>query len=218
MSSALGSENGHTTRESLMRETRSRHPPFIKTVLEDARVAALFQGEPWEYRSRGNAVLHVLKLAWKSDAFAAHVLYRAKASMQARGIPVLPRIAHRLAMVIGQVTIGDPVVMHPGVYILHGQIVIDGITEIRHGVTIAPFVTIGLRAGDVVGPTVEPNVHIGSGAKVLGRITVGTGAQIGANAVVLEDVPEGATVVGVPAKTPGRFAPIDAGATDGPQQ
>jgi serine O-acetyltransferase len=202
-----------------MREIRSRHPPFVKAVLEDARVTSRFRGERWEYRSRADAVLQVLRLAWTSDAFAAHVLYRAKARMQALGIPLLPRIAHRLAMMIGQVTIGDPVVVRPGIYILHGQVVIDGITEIHSGVTIAPFVTVGLRAGDLVGPTVGPNVHIGSGAKVLGRITVGGGAQIGANAVVLDDVPEGATVVGAPAKPPGKFAPIDAGTTtDGPDQ
>ena len=63
-------------------------------------------------------------------------------------MPVLPRIAHRLAMVLAQVSIGDPVVMHPGVYIVHGQVVIDGLAEIHPGVTIAPWVTIGLRAGD----------------------------------------------------------------------
>ena len=44
-----------------------------------------------------------------SDTFFAQVLYRAKASMQAAGVPVLPRIAHRLAMAIAQVCIGDPV-------------------------------------------------------------------------------------------------------------
>jgi len=84
---------------------------------------------------------------WVSDAFAAHALYRAKARMQALGIPILPRIAHRLAMMIGQVCIGDPVVMQPGVYIAHGQVVIDGIVDIHPGVVIFPWVTVGLRAG-----------------------------------------------------------------------
>ena len=63
-------------------------------------------------------------------------------------MPVVPRIAHRLAMMLAQVSIGDPVVVHPGVYIVHGQVVIDGQVEIQSGVTIAPWVTIGLRAGD----------------------------------------------------------------------
>jgi len=101
---------------------------------------------------------------------------------------------------IAQVSIGDPVIVHPGVYILHGQVVIDGITEIHSGAVIGPFVTIGLREGDVVGPTVERNVTIGTGAKVLGRLRVGAGARIGANAVVVDDVAEGTTAVGVPAR------------------
>ena len=63
--------------------------------------------------------------------------------------------------------------------------------------------TLGLRGGDVVGPTIETDVSIGTGAKVLGRVRVGAGAQIGANAVVLEDVAPGSTVVGVPARPTG---------------
>ena len=62
---------------------------------------------------------------------------------------MLPRLAHRLAMAIAQVSIGDPVSSHPGVYIVHGQVVLDGLVEIHTGATIAPWVTIGLRAGDV---------------------------------------------------------------------
>jgi len=79
-------------------------------------------------------------------------------------------------------------------------VVIDGLIEIHPGAVIGPFVTIGLRAGDVMGPTIGPNVSIGTGAKVLGRVRVGAGARIGANAVVVDDVPEGTTVVGAPAR------------------
>jgi serine O-acetyltransferase len=78
-------------------------------------------------------------------------------------------------------------------------VVIDGIVEIRSGVVIGPFVTIGLRKGDVGGPTIEEDVRIGTGAKVLGRIRVGAGASIAANAVVIEDVPAGARGVGAAA-------------------
>jgi serine O-acetyltransferase len=115
---------------------------------------------------------------------------------------VLPALAHRLAIIIGQVYIGDPVVVQPGLYILHGQVVIDGITEIGTGVTIAPFVTIGLRKSDVNGPKVADGVQIGTGAKIMGSIRIGEGAQVGANAVVVDDVDAGATVVGAPARSP----------------
>ena len=102
-------------------------------------------------------------------------------------------------MVFGQVQIGDPVVIAPGLYLLHGQVVIDGFTEIGAGAAIAPFVTIGLRQGEINGPTIGDGVQIGTGAKVLGRITVGDGATVGANAVVIHDVPAGETATGVPA-------------------
>ena len=94
-----------------------------------------------------------------SDAFLAQALYRIKARAQALRIPVLPRLAHRLAMMLAQVSIGDPVVVHPGVYIVHGQVVIDGLVEIQPGAVISPFVTIGLRAGDVRGATIESGSH-----------------------------------------------------------
>jgi serine O-acetyltransferase len=191
----MTSGNGAATRESLMREIRARHPRFLAAVLADARVNAHYRGERAEFRSRLDAAAQVVRLIWQGDAFAAQVLYRAKARLQALGVPLLPRICHRLAMQLAQVTIGDPVVMQPGVYILHGQVVIDGITEIGSGVTLAPFVTVGVR-GSIFGPRIEDGVSLGTGAKVIGRVTVGQGARIGANAVVLADVEPGATVVG----------------------
>jgi serine O-acetyltransferase len=137
---------------------------------------------------------------WASDSFFALVMYRLKATCLAKGIPVVPRIAHRLAMATAQVCIGDPVVVEPGIYLAHGQVVIDGLTEVRSGAVFFPWVTIGLRAGDFTGPTIGANVKVGTGAKVIGPVTVGEGASVGANAVVVDDIPPGATAVGVPAR------------------
>jgi serine O-acetyltransferase len=105
-----------------------------------------------------------------------------------------------LAMSSAQVCIGDPVVVEPGVYIAHGQVVIDGLVTVRSGVVLFPWVTIGLRAGDFQGPVIERNVSIGSGAKVIGPVTVGASSRIGANAVVVADVPPDTTAVGIPAR------------------
>jgi serine O-acetyltransferase len=160
-------------------------------VLADARIAARRRGERHNFRSDLDGLLHALRLMCVSDAFLAQTLYRVKARLQQLGIPILPSVAHLLAMAIAQVSIGDPVVIHPGVYILHGQVVIDGLVEIHSGTAIAPFVTIGLRRGDLVGPTIGPDVSIGTGAKVLGNLEVDAGATIGANAVVLDDVTAG---------------------------
>ena len=188
-------------------QIRSRHPALREALLEDARVTAAHRGERFEFRSRLDTALQILRLAWVSDGFLAFALYRAKARMQALGVPVLPRLAHRLAIAIAEISIGDSAVIAPGVYVVHGQIVIDGITEVERGAVIAPFVTVGLRAGNLQGPVIEANVNIGTGAKLIGPIRVGAGAAIGANAVVVEDVPEGATVAGVPARQVGTKTP-----------
>ena len=190
-------------RKAVWREIRSRHPRLLEALAADARVTARYRGERHEFRSPLDVGVQVLRLAWVSDAFLAQALYRAKARLQALRVPILPRLAHRLAMAIAQVSIGDPVVVHAGVYIVHGQVVADGLVEIHAGAMIFPWVTIGLRAGDVRGATIEPNVSIGTGAKVIGGVRIGGGARIGANAVVVDDVPSGATVVGAPARPVG---------------
>ena len=186
------------------RALRSRHPGLREALVADARLTAGYRGERHDFHSRRDVAVQILRLAWVSDAFAAQALYRVKAALQARRVPLLPRLAHRLAMMLAQVSIGDPVVVQPGIYILHGQVVIDGQVEIQSGVTIAPWVTIGLRAGDYRGAVIERDVSIGTGAKVIGNVRVGEGATIGANAVVVDDVPPGVTVVGAPARAVAR--------------
>ncbi|HEY4221142.1 MAG TPA: serine acetyltransferase [Myxococcota bacterium] len=83
-----------------------------------------------------------------------------------------------------------------------GDIVVHGATVIGDDVVLRQGVTLGMR--DVKdhrsAPNIGNHVDIGCGAKILGPINVGEGASIGANAVVLEDVPEGALAVGVPAR------------------
>ncbi len=64
--------------------------------------------------------------------------------------------------------------------------------------------TIGLRAGDFQGPTIEPGVNVGTGSKIIGPVKVGARAVIGANSVVVDDVAPGAVVVGAPARPIGQ--------------
>jgi serine O-acetyltransferase len=102
--------------------------------------------------------------------------------------------------------------IHPGAkigrnfFIDHGFTVIGETAEIGDNVTIYQNVTLGGTnpANGVAGkrhPTIRDEVIIGSGAQVLGPITVHERARIGANAVVTRDVPEGATMIGIPARS-----------------
>ena len=100
--------------------------------------------------------------------------------------------------------------IHPGakigrcVFIDHGMGVVIGETaEIGDGCTIYQGVTLGgttLYRGVKRHPTLGSGVVVGAGAKVLGGFTVGDGARIGSNAVVVKEVPAGATVVGIPGR------------------
>jgi serine O-acetyltransferase len=195
----LGRQDGAQT-GLLWAAVRSGHPRFIEAVLADTRITAAHRGDRHEFRSRLDAWIQALRLAIVSDAFLAQTFYRAKAACQARRVPVLPRLFHRFAMVAGQVCIGDPVVVQPGVYIPHGQVVVDGLVEIGTGVVLFPVVTVGLQAGKMKGPKIGDRAVIGSGAKIIGPVRVGENARVGANSVVLADVPDHATVVGVPAR------------------
>lgn len=100
--------------------------------------------------------------------------------------------------------------IHPGakvgscVFIDHGMGVVVGETaEVGDGCTIYQGVTLGgtsLYRGTKRHPTLGAGVVVGAGAKILGGFTVGDGARIGSNAVVVTEVPAGATVVGVPGR------------------
>ena len=128
----------------------------------------------------------------------AHALYNARLFFLARAVNHLSRF----------LTGND---IHPGakigrnLFIDHGFTVIGETAEIGDNVTLYQHVTLGGTdpANGIAGkrhPTLSDSVIVGSGAQVLGPITVGARARVGANAVVTKDVPEAATMVGIPAR------------------
>lgn len=124
--------------------------------------------------------------------YLSHYLYKKR-------IPVLPKLLELMLRMFFHSSIPYQVEIGPGVSFGHRQgimmgkrVKIGARCKIRHQVTIA-----GGRGG---GATIGDDVQIGAGAKIIGPIRVGHRARIGANAVVVKDVPDDATVVGIPAR------------------
>ena len=179
----------------------SQHPKFREAVAADALATLRYRGEGSELGTGWRAVRTVIRLVWDADAFFAQVCYRAKTRLQALGVPLLPRIFHRLAMMTSQVCIGDPVVIRPGLYLPHGQVVVDGFVTIGEDAVLFPWITIGLRAGVLQGATIGKDVHVGTGSRIIGPVTIGDHVLIGANAVINKDVPSRHVATGVPASS-----------------
>jgi serine O-acetyltransferase len=186
--------------QAILRDVYARYPRFWESITADTKIFLQTRGEDRELDSWRIVLKESLRLAWETDAWLGLALYRARCRFLAHGVPVLPTLLHRICIAAFQMDIGEPVVIEPGVYIPHGQLVIDGNVEIGKGATITPWVTIGLRAGNVEGPKIGRFVFVGTGAKVIGDIRVGNGATIGAGAVVVNDVAPRTCVGGIPAK------------------
>jgi len=148
-------------------------------------------------RSRWEVLLYPGVLAVGLHRFA-HWLFRGE-------LYFLARFVNHFARLFTGIDI------HPGakigrhLFIDHGFSVIGETAEIGDNVTIYQCVTLGgtnptSGIGGKRHPTIDDDVILGSGAQVLGPVTVGKRARVGANAVVTQDVPEGATMVGVKAR------------------
>ncbi len=117
---------------------------------------------------------------------------------------LVARFLAHLARIFTGIEIHPGAVLGKRVFIDHGMgIVIGHTAHVGDDCSIYQGVTLGGTTQTFRGkrhPTLETGVIVGAGAKVLGPITIGSGARIGSNAVVVKDVPAGATAVGVPAR------------------
>ena len=149
-------------------------------------------------RSRWEVLLYpgLWAVAWHR---VAHWLFGAR-------LYFLARVVNHLARFLTAIDIHPGAKIGKHLFIDHGFSVIGETAEIGDNVTIYQCVTLGgTNPANGVGgkrhPTLLDNVIVGSGAQILGPITVGQRARVGANAVVTENVPEGATMVGIKARS-----------------
>jgi serine O-acetyltransferase len=149
-------------------------------------------------RSRWEVMLYpgFWALAWHR---VAHWLFEARLYFLARAVNHFSRFLTGIDIHPGA-TIGR------NFFVDHGWVTIGETAEIGDNVTIYPCVTLGgTNPANGIGgkrhPTLLDNVIVGAGAQILGPVTIGKRARVGANAVVTEDVPEGATMVGPKARS-----------------
>ncbi len=182
-----------------------------------ARVAGEVRRDVVAARDRDPAAQGVSTIEILATWPGIHALlaYRVAHAMYDAGIPLLPRLIALVSRAVTGIEIHPAAQIGRGLFIDHGTGVVIGETaEIGDCVTLYQGVTLG-GTGFQSGkrhPTVQDNVTIGSGAKLLGPITIGHGAKIGANSVVITDVPPNSTVVG----NPGHPVRVDGRRPEGP--
>lgn len=153
--------------------------------------------------ARDPAARSKLEVVLCYPGFHALTLHRLANTVWRRGWITLGRVVSHLGRFLTDIEIHPGATIGRRLFIDHGSGAVIGETaEIGDDVTLYHGVTLGgtsLEPGKRH-PTIGDNVVIGSGAQVLGPIVIHDGARIGANAVVLKDVPAGATMIGIPAK------------------
>mgnify|MGYP001182379625 CR=1 FL=1 len=166
---------------------------MLATLKEDFKV--VFERDP--------AVRSVFEIIFCYPGFHALMFYRLAHALWNYKLYFLGRFVSHLGRFFTGIEIHPGARIGKGFFIDHGMGVVIGETaEIGDNVTLYHGVTLGgtTWAKEKRHPTLRDNVVIGSGAKVLGPFEVGANAKVGSNSVVVKEVPENATVVGIPGK------------------
>lgn len=166
---------------------------FFAEIRQD--IAAAQARDP---ASRGLGRLEVLATY---NGVHAILFHRVAHRLDRASVPLIPRLISYFARIVTGVEIHPKARIGENFFIDHGAGVVIGETaEIGDNVTLYQGVTLGGTGLDPGKrhPTLENDVTVGSGAKLLGPIHVGSHAKIGANSVVIHDVPPNTTVVGNP--------------------
>ena len=175
----------------------------ILTVVYLVLTSIFFRKEVRSALERDPAATNAVEVMLTYSGFHAIVIHRISGALQRLKIPILPRLISQIGKAVTGIEIHPGARIGNGLFIDHGMgVVIGETTIIGENVTLFQGVTLG-GTGKEKGkrhPTLGNNVVVGTGAKILGNIKIGDNVNIGANAVVIRDVPDNSTVVGVPGR------------------
>jgi serine O-acetyltransferase len=151
---------------------------------------------------------NILK-ALATDGTFAMIIYRLMQASQRLHLAPLAMAFNKINCIFGACVIGRNANFGPGFVLIHSLGVVIN-TAVRGGrnVKIEHQVTIGAERNQ--SPVLGDDIFIGAGGKIVGSVRIGSGVKIGANAVVVNDLPDGVTAVGVPARIVGRELKSDA--------
>ena len=154
-------------------------------------------------KERDPAARGFLEIILCYPGFQALVLHRISHTLWNYKLPLLPRVLSQLTRNITGIEIHPGAKIGKGVFIDHGMGVVIGETsEIGNRCLLYQGVTLGGTGKDCGKrhPTLQENVVVGAGAKVLGAIQIGSNTRIGAGSVVVKNVEKNSTVVGIPGR------------------
>jgi len=166
---------------------------MFKNLKQDLKV--VFERDP--------AVRSVFEIIFCYPGFHAMIFYRMAHALWVNKFYFLGRFVSHIGRFLTGIEIHPGAQIGRGFFIDHGMGVVIGETaEIGDNCTLYHGVTLGGTswAKEKRHPTLGNNVVVGSGAKILGPFLVGDGSKVGSNSVVVKEVPEDATVVGVPGR------------------
>ena len=164
---------------------------LITSIANDIRAA----------RERDPAAASNIEVILTYPGFHARLLHRPAHALHRMGVPLVPRLISHANRLLTGIEIHPGATIGEALFIDHGMgVVIGETTEIGDNCHLYQGVTLGGTSTkhEKRHPTLKDDVSVGAGAKLIGAITVGDHASIGAGSVVVTNVPDNATVVGVP--------------------
>jgi serine O-acetyltransferase len=173
---------------------------FKELLIGDLQRQYYYEGNPDRQATIFGAIQRTI-----NPRFAPVVLFRLAQYLYHSGLKPLAKILSLISFIVFGIEIGLQCKIDGGLYVPHTVGTVIGADRIGRNVTIFQGVTLGAKELDLgfnpdKRPSIGDNVTIGSGAKVLGRITIGNNVTIGANAVVTKSLPDNVVAVGIPAR------------------